>query len=171
MQNGTVTMYCESLLRKLKNNREKIGESVLKKRYANAYKRLLDEICEEVRELLYQFLFSGLCFSHVTDTELRKFIADAQGIINQEHEQLQKMSSIVFKEYDIVKALVSIESLKNRIFNEAYRNIFNVHCYKKDGKIGNDIINMIWSPEHQLWIAEDKCSASVMFPPSLDDCA
>lgn len=158
---------CQNLVKKLQKNRENVPVELLKTKYANAYKKLLSDITASVKELLYQFFFSNLLLQKASTEELHDFLSKSQEIIDEEKGQLKQMSKVVLSEYDLTKAICIVEPVRNRIFQEAYaEKIWNGHCRKNDGRIINDLIDMVWDSEHEIWISQDGRSSMIMPPPA-----
>ena len=76
----------------------------------------------------------------------------------------------VFEEYDADKALdIAAEKLHPRIWLEAYPEYWLKHCIiENDRPIWNDLIQMRWNSDLQIWESRDGTSVTIMLPPTAE---
>lgn len=141
-------------LRKLKGNREKVGEAVLRSRYGPAYRRLLEEIRHAAQTMAKDILFGGLEFREqdIGSEGFQAFIENSNQIIKEEAEAFRAYSRDIFRGYDICAAAGRLGRVALRIEYEAYGlHYWLRHCRTVDDRIWNDIIRMWWEPAEGVW--------------------
>lgn len=161
--------YLEKL-EKLKKNREKVPLEELKTKYKKPYTELLQDIKEKTEIMLLHFLFEGLPFNMSEKAEWQAFVDRVNEAIREEKQAgtFREISRAVFKDYDPDKALdIAARTIWPRIWYRAYAPYWLKHCRKdKDGRSWNDLIQMRWRQEWQIWEAQDGRSWRIMLPPS-----
>lgn len=168
MEKQSLFVECENAIEKLRKNREKIPQDILKTRYATAYRKLLADIQDMVQELIKRICIQSLPFHAKDIEEKEQFLKAIQELIEADisGEILTKIGHAIFKEYNLTKALEIAELISNRICKDIYGNYWLSNCHEHDGKIHNDLIDMDWDDENGLWVNSDVGSVSLMLPPS-----
>lgn len=82
----------------------------------------------------------------------------------------REIARAVFEEYDADKALdIAAEKLHPRIWLEAYPEYWLKHCIiENDRPIWNDLIQMRWNSDLQIWESRDGTSVTIMLPPTAE---
>ena len=161
--------YLEDI-KKLRKNKEGVPIEILKTKYAQPYNELLEKIRRETEKILFQFLFGGILIRKDEPEERDAFFRRAQAVIDEERAAgtFREIAKAVFDEYDAEKAIgVAAEKLHPRIWLEAYPEYWLKHCVtENDRSIWNNLIQMRWNSDLQVWESENGASVMLMLPPT-----
>lgn len=159
-------------IKKLRKNKENVPIEILKTKYAEPYNELLEKIRRETEKILFQFLFGGILMRKDEPEERDAFFRKAQAIIDEERAAgtFREIARAVFEEYDADKALdIAAEKLHPRIWLEAYPEYWLEYCIiENDRPIWNDLIQMRWNSDLQIWESRDGTSVTIMLPPTAE---
>ncbi|MFR5517274.1 MAG: hypothetical protein ACLTIW_09770 [Blautia sp.] len=159
-------------IKKLRKNKENVPIEILKTKYAEPYNELLEKIRRETEKILFQFIFGGILMRKDEPEERDAFLRKAQAIIDEEKAAgtFREIARAVFEEYDADKALdIAAEKLHPRIWLEAYPEYWLKHCIiENDRPIWNDLIQMRWNSDLQIWESRDGTSVTIMLPPTAE---
>lgn len=157
--------HCQNLLRKLKKNKESVHPKLLKTKYAAAYHNLIKEIQTIITRSVKMYLFDGLPLDKMSEKEFSSFLMESQKVINEKTGLLRTLGRIALQEYDLMKVFEAAVPIKDQIMEGPFHQVWDAHCRNKNGCIYNDLIDMVWSLDYQLWVTDDLTSWCLMLPP------
>lgn len=100
--------------------------------------------------------------------QLNEFLAHANRIIEEEAEEIKRISSVLFNEMSTESFLAAAhQKLIPRIWDEAYAAYWQKQCQwvPERSTFWNPLIRMWWQPDAGMWLSEDETSGTMMFPP------
>lgn len=154
---------------RLRKNREKVPIQILKTKYAKPYKELLNQISQQAKDVLIQVIFSH-AFIEQDQAGFQEYVRVSNEIAAEETRKgtFRELGRILSREYDVDKFLEeACRRIWPRVWYEAYGPYWLKHCIRQqDGRIRNEIIDMIYNPEYRIWEAEDGLSFTLMLPPT-----
>lgn len=161
----------EELCRKLdvlRKNRESVPLEQLKTKYSVPYRKLQEDIQSLAHQILESVLKSGMVMlKEDFEVESEKLTERLQVIIDSRKDIFEKISKALYVNYDAMKAADHMVELKGIVYEKAYGPYFRKHCIVlEDGRIYNEINEMYWNKELELWMTEDGNSWTVQLPPT-----
>ena len=176
--------WCKTLLDnlgKLKRNEENMTPEQ-KVKYAAPLKKLKHDIWEEARELLQDFLVSGLRIAD-DDSDWREVIRRIERVIGEAKRDgsYRLAASALFASYDVDKMLEVALPIRYKVLYEAYGPYWLRHCKPISGSeytFSNDIIGMEWWEKNRIWasvkmeggkkVTDYRKGLTVMLPPTME---
>lgn len=168
----------EGMLGKLRRNEEQMTEAQ-KKQYAVQLLALKKKISKSATEICRSFLLCGIRI--LKGDEDNGVVERINMILAEEIARgaLKEASRILFSTYDVDKFLESLCPVHDRVFYEGYAPYWIEHCavYNEEGKrtLGggefsawNDIIDMGWIEEYNIWKKKDEMCWTIMLPPTME---
>ncbi len=166
----------EEKLGKLRRNEEQMSEEQ-KKQFEKQLKALKIKIAKDATEICKGFILSGILI--LKEDESDGVIDRINMILAEEKAKgvFKEASRILFSTYDVDKFIEALCQVHDRVFYEGYAPYWIGHCavYNEEGKqtmgggvfsAWNDIIDMGWIEEHNIWKAKGKDEWRIMLPPT-----
>ena len=151
----------------LENNRKNVPLQELETKYAKPYSSLLKKIKRNTEVVISDLIFSTLLFE--SDEDKEKVCEVIFTILDGKKDVLAEISSVLYSEFDIRKALeILYNKMLLQIWEEAYIPYWDQHCslQEKDTVIWNDLLQMKWNRGLNMWESLDGSAVTIMFPPS-----
>ena len=143
----------EADFQSLQRNREKVDLETLRTKYAKGYNRLIADLSAGVETLLewhIRFLVVKCLPLHPLDRDgAERFAQRTNGIIREEiapGRLLEQAKAALIDELDMEKCWELVWRIYDRIEKEAFYPYWMRHCYRRDGRIYNDILGKYWRP-------------------------
>ena len=168
----------EEKLGKLKRNETQMTEAQ-KKQYEKNLKALKIKIAKSATKICRSFILSGILILKRDESD---GVVDRINMILAEEKArgaFKEASRILFSTYDVDKFLEALCPVHDRVFYEGYAPYWIEHCavYNEEGmqtlgggifSAWNDIINMGWIEEYNIWKAKEKDEWRIMLPPTVE---
>lgn len=154
-------------------------------RYASVLKKYRTDIIAGANEILRHFWFGGFYVKkdgQAADTLCR----EVQKIIDDESAkgEMKRLKDILFQTYSLEKFLDAACRVHCRIQYEAYAPYWISTCEKKPLPDGipwagipssgavwyNQMIDMYWQSEYEVWVSESEMSWRTSLPPTKELC-
>ncbi len=172
----------EEMLRKLERNREKTTSEERRTIYAKQFQNFEKKLAGAASEVMQQFLLGGLRFDPAAQTDpkamadLNEFLDQAEKILQEEKDrgEVKRCSQILFKTLssdDFLNALC--ERIQPRVWYEAYGAYWVKYC-RQEGPYNQRfwtcglLDDMVWYPEHNVWVSTSGTSFTAMLPPTME---
>ena len=137
----------------LKRNREKVDLETLRTKYAKGYNRLTADLAAGVETLLEWhirlFVVQGLPMHPLDREGAERFTRRANGIIREETAPgrlLEQAKGVLIDGLDFDECWSRVYQICERIEREAFYPYWMRHCFRRDGRIYNDVLNKWWRP-------------------------
>lgn len=154
-------------------------------RYASVLKKYRTDIIAGANEILRHFWFGGFYVKkdgHAADAlcrEVQKIIDDESAKV-----EMKRLKDILFQTYSLEKFLDAACRVHCRIQYEAYAPYWISTCEKKPLPDGipwagipssgavwyNQMIDMYWQSEYEVWVSESEMSWRTSLPPTKELC-
>lgn len=166
----------KSDIEKLKKNRERVPEDILRTKYAKGYNRLLAEIREQTEAMTRHVLLSGFPILKGWDDpefpedkkDVKDLIARITSIVNlaKISGTFKKIEFAASGECDPEAAMKLAWAVHETISREAYWSYWEKHCSLQENGtiIWNDLYGMRWMYD-DIWIAINGRSFRQGWPP------
>ncbi|MBR4544915.1 MAG: hypothetical protein IKO14_02900 [Oscillibacter sp.] len=150
----------------LQRNREKLSVETLQTKYAKSYNRLITDLKAGVDTLLdyhiQTFVVNGLPTHPLDRDGLERFVKRTNGIIREETAPgrlLEQAKAALIDGLDMEKCWELVYRIYERIEQEAFYPYWMRHCFRRNGRVYNDIIDKWWRPVQsdgsERWTNED----------------
>lgn len=154
-------------------------------RYASVLKKYRTDIIAGANEILRHFWFGG--FYVKKDGQAADALCrEVQKIIDDESAkgEMKRLKDILFQTYSLEKFLDAVCRVHCRIQYEAYAPYWISTCEKKPLPDGipwagipssgavwyNQMIDMYWQSEYEVWVSESEMSWRTSLPPTKELC-
>lgn len=175
---GNIFTEMDEMLGKLRRNEEQMTEAQ-KKQYAVQLLALKKKISKSATEICRSFLLCGIRI--LKEDENNEAIERINMILAEEIARgaLKEASRILFSTYNVDKFLEALCPVHERVFYEGYAPYWLKHCTVYDDEevqtkgggefsAWNDIIDMGWIAENNIWKKKGEWCVRIMLPPTAE---
>lgn len=151
----------------LQKNKENVPIELLKTKYAKGYNEIRCRIAQETKSCIFFQISAGMRILEADkQEEMPKILNAIQKIIDENDRTLKEISRIIFKEYDVEKAMnLAADKIAVPAWEKAYGPYFRKKCRLEAGVYICDLLpEMIYDMECGVWIGKDM-SFTLMMPP------
>lgn len=145
-------------LNKLKDNQEKVSREVLETKYHNAYHALRKRIGTEAVQVLCDWLVLDQFLLKDVD-KAQEYANEVAAIINDHSTGwYSQMKTALFDSCDLTEFINICGTLiLSEPVSALYQKYWDSICYKKDGKIYNELLgeNFTYDAQHKIWWSSD----------------
>ena len=143
-------MRLQELLNKLKVNEEKVGKEILKTTYADAYKKLREEIAAEYCTYAKQYCAGGLLVAKDDSEDTRELYKSINDVFEAFSDELNEGFCVLLQTYSAEKAVEKLQGCKDAV-EKAYQVYWVKMCIPTSRGIYNRLNNGYWNPEMKAW--------------------
>ena len=180
-----MNIYSETAekLDKLRRNETRMSQEQFV-RYTSALKKYRREIIAGANEILRYFWLNGIIAKN--EGERNILCKEIQKIIDDEiaKGEMKRLKDILFQNYSLDEFLNAAYRVHCRIQYEAYAPYWISTCEKKPLPDGipwasipssgavwyNQMIDMYWQSEYEVWVSESEMSWRTSLPPTKELC-
>lgn len=168
----------EEKLGKLRRNEEQMSKEQ-KKKFEKQLKALKIKIAKDATEICRGFILSGILILKGDGSD--GVIERINMILAEEKAKgaFKEASRILFTTYDVDKFLEALCPVHERVFYEGYAHYWLKHCTVYDDEevqtkgggefsAWNDIIDMGWIAENNIWKKKGEWCVRIMLPPTAE---